>query len=311
MNTSKFSLADLLTVLGAIVFGFICYLSFNFLSMGEIVPSILWAVMFALVLGGLAFAIKILKKTSRNFKTCILFEWGLLFLFLIVALVSIIPFSHYFVISEQKKVIQNKVLSNISQVGNMFNEYEKYAEIRLTNYEGVLKSRVVNKINLPKQYRQCGFDSGSEDNTQIDTKLFILKSKLFLSNYLEMKRVDSTWLAGAKKTIEVWKPTGIVSVLNETEINFSSWKNKLIQLSQFRTPCGEDSVKDFDYLPQPPIQDLKDQITKMLRPSTLSIIYALGLYLIMLLSYFITKRHTRYPGLKVIFSSGKTSANEL
>ena len=69
MSQSKFSLADLLTVLGTLGFGFFCFLSLNFKTLGDTTTSIIWAVTISLILGGLAFGVKLLKRTSRNFKT--------------------------------------------------------------------------------------------------------------------------------------------------------------------------------------------------------------------------------------------------
>ncbi len=115
MSQSKFSLADLLTILGALIFGFICFLSVNFLTLGDTTLSIIWAVIISLILGGLAFGVKLVKRTSRNFKTYIIWEWLLIFLFLVVAFfANISVFSHYFVVTAQKEAIQKKVVSNIT-----------------------------------------------------------------------------------------------------------------------------------------------------------------------------------------------------
>ena len=69
MSQSKFSLADLLTVLGTLGFGFFCFLSLNFLTLGESTLSIIWAVLISFILGGLALGVKLLIRTSRNVNT--------------------------------------------------------------------------------------------------------------------------------------------------------------------------------------------------------------------------------------------------
>jgi hypothetical protein len=310
MNHTKFSLADLLTVLGTMGFGFFCFLSFNFLSMGEIVPSSVSAVIIALILGGLAFGIKLLKRTSRNFKTFIIWEGILLLVFVILAYVAVFPFSHYFAVSDQKAEIQQKISSDITQAEGMFAEYESYSNKRLYNYENRLKSIIeaYERGAIVKEYRDYGFIDGTDNNTQIENKVFTLKAQLYPSNYEEMKLVDSNWLADSKVKIKNWSPTGIVKVINTVEIEITSWKNQLKGYSAFRAQ-GENA-NDFDY---PPLtfNNTTHYFTERSNPTVFSIGYSLGLYVLLLLSYFITKRHTRYPGLKLIFGTGNVKENEL
>jgi hypothetical protein len=307
MNQTKLSLADLLTVLGAAVFGFFCFLSLNFLSLGETVPSVVWAAVLALILGGLALGAKLLKRTSQNFKTCIIWEWVLLFLFAVVAIFALFPFSHYFAVSEQKDEIQEKVTANITQAESMFADYENYANNRLNIYESKLKSITAGKSVNPTEYSNYGFVAGTDDNTQVENKMFTLRAQLYPSNYEEMKQVDTDWLASSKATVANWKPIGIVMVMNEVESNLTSWKNELVQYSTFRAQ-GE-TANDFDYTLA--FDDATGRITELDSPTSLSILYAIGLYALMLLSYFITKRHWRYPKLKMIFGAGGVRENEL
>ena len=65
MNTSKISLADLLTLLTALGYGFICFLGINFNSLGNINRSVILALIITLVLGGAALGAKIMKRTSE------------------------------------------------------------------------------------------------------------------------------------------------------------------------------------------------------------------------------------------------------
>ena len=307
MDQSKFSLADLLTALGAIGFGFLCFLSLNFLTMGDTLLSVIVAAIIGFVLGGLAFGIKLLKQTSRNFKTNIIWEWVLLILFVIIAYFAVFPFSHYFAVSAQKEEIQQKISSNITQAEGIFTDYESYANTRIYNYEYNLKSIVIGKERSPSEYRNFGFVDGTDDQTQIENKVFTLRVQLYPSNYNQMKSVDSTWLADSKAKIENWSPTGIVIVINTVKTEITSWKNQLKEYSSFRAQGETD--KDFDY----PLtfKTATNYFTENTTPTVLSIAYSLGLYILMLLSYFITKRHTRYPGLKLIFGTGSVKENEL
>jgi len=311
MQPSKFSLADLLTVLAALTFGFFCFLSLHFLSLGQIQTSIIIAAIIALLLGMFAFFAKLFKRTSKNFKTCIIAEWICLFLFVAVACVAIFPFSHYFAVSDQKDTIQRKVTAGIAQAENMYTDYEHDAENRETLYKSRLRTVVAAKGVNPQNYAGCGFVADVDDNEQIDNKMFKLHAQLFPSNYTEIKQNNTLWLVNAKKTIKDWKPIGLVAVVNEVEHNATKWVNELVKFSTYREQ-GEmffAMASDFSY----PLSfdDVKDTFEYLGDPTLLSVACAIGLYFLMVLSYLVTKRHFRYPGLKLIFCRRKGVLNEL
>jgi hypothetical protein len=291
MSQSKFTLADLLTVLGTLGFGFFCFLSVNFLTLGDTTLSIIWAVIISLILGGLAFGVKLVKRTSRNFKTFIFWEWILIILFFFVAFFAIFPFSHYFVVSAQKADIQKKVVSNITQAEDLFTSYESYADNRLNLYEKRLNSIVAAKRVNPEEYENFGFVEGTDDIIQVENKVFSLRAQLYPSNYLDMKQIDSDWLSDSKEKVTSWSPTGIVKVINTLKIEISSWNGQLKSYSSFRSK-GETAT-DFD-LPLS-FEDVSGIFTRNSKPTLLSLSIGVGLFALLLLSYLITRRHSRNP----------------
>lgn len=291
MSQSKFSLADLLTVLGTLGFGFFSFLSVNFLSLGDTSLSIIWAVIVSLILGGLALGVKLLKRTSRNFKTFIIWEWVLIFLFVVVGFYALFPFSHYFFVTSQKEHIQNKVVSNITQAEGLFIAYEGYADERLNIYKKRLNSIVAAKKVNPEEYINFGFVEGTDDNTQVENKLFSLKVQLYPSNYSEMKQIDSVWLADAKDKVTSWSPTGIVKIVNILKIELSSWNEQLKSFSSFRAK-GETAT-DFEF----PLSfdDVSGIFSNNSKPTLLSFCIGIGLFVLLFLSYLITRRHSKNP----------------
>jgi len=297
MNQSKFSLADLLTLLAAIAFGFECFLGTNFYTLGNSAQSIILAVIITVVLSGTALSAKLLKRTSGNFKTCFVWERILLFLFTgLLLFFAYSPFPHYFVVSRQKAEIQDKLSLNITQAENMFSNYEHYAETRENLYKSKLRSVVASKNINPSEYTEYGFaNNGISDDKQIDNKIFTVHADLFPTNYSDpnnkngIKEVAITWLSDAKNKIAGWKPIGIVGVVNEVEQNSNEWLNKLVELSAVREK-GEQA-EDFEY----PLsfENVKNYFSTLGRPMPLSIGLAVVAYLLMLLSYLISKRSTK------------------
>lgn len=308
MKQSKFSLADLLTVLGTLGFGFFCFLSLNFYTLGDTVTSLIGASLLSIILGGLAFVIKLLKTTSQNFKTKIITEGTLLFLFIVFALGAIVPFSHFFAVSQHKAEIQQKVIKNISDAEGLYPEYERYADMRLSMYKAQLNSVVLGRNANQNLFNSLGFVQGTNFNTQVNNKLFSWKAQIYPSNYADKKRIDSTWLADAKEKINDWSPLGIVSVVNVLKSEIPTWKDQLKQYSGFRA-AGEKNVVEFDFVLT--LDEVSSQFNQILTPTLVSTVLSISINLLMLLSYFITKRHTRFPGFRAIFRKASASDNEL
>ena len=309
INQSKFSLADLLTILAAIAFGFVCFLSTNFFTLGDTWQSVFLSLVITVLLAGLALGAKLLKRTSRNFKTSFVWEMILLVLFVGFSIFfSYISFPHFFTVSAQKDEIQNKLMASINQAENMFAEYEYYAE----NRENLFKNKLISVVNSkginPSEYSDYGFENnGVSDEKQIETKMFTVHADLFPSNYNEMKTKDSIWLINSKTIIEKWNPFGLIKVMNSIEHNSKEWLAELISLSSIREKS--EQTEDFTY--NLTFEDVKTHFTKRGNPTPFTIGLAVISYILMLLSWFITKRHTRFPGIKIIFGFGKNADNEL
>jgi hypothetical protein len=291
MIQSKFSLADVLTVLTALGFGFICFLSTNFFTLGNTKQSVILSAIVTVLLIGMALGAKLLKRTSRNFKTCFVWEMILLVLFAAFAVIfANSPFPHYFAVSDNKEEIQNKVAASITQAQKMFAEYERYAANRENLYRSRLRSVVAAKRTNPGDYKSFGFqDNGVADEKQIENKMFTVHADLFPSNYTDMKHADSIWLAQSQNTIENWKPIGLVSVVNNVEQNSKNWLSDLIKLSTVRGQ-GEQA-EDFVY--ELSFDDVKTYFITFGKPSLLSIALSVAAYALMLLSYFITGRSSK------------------
>jgi hypothetical protein len=320
MKQSKFSLADVLMVLAALAFGFVSFLGANFLNidndkvlgMSHSTGCVVMAVFIAVLLFGTAFGAKLLKRTSRNFKTSFIGEVLLLtlfFLFAVFIATKTSPFPHYFTVTAQKSEINSKLLTSISQAENMFAAYESYTNNRENLYKHKLQSVATAKRINPIEYAAYGFSStsGVSDASQINIKMFTIHADLFPTNYSDttanngIKEVASEWLQNAKTFIDSWKPIGIVGIVNEIEKTSNEWLKILITLSQVREQ-GEQAT-DFKYTLS--FDDVKTHFTKLDSPTLLSIGLAVLAYVLMLLSWFVTNRSTRFPGLKILFGSGK------
>lgn len=325
MNQSKFSFADVLSVSSALLFGFVCFLGLNFLKintekvwgMDHTTGCIIIALICASSLFFTAYGAKLLKRTNGNFKISFVLEVILLILFVLLAIfftTKSSPFTHYFTVSAQRSAINSKLQKSINQAENMFSDYETYANTRINLYKSKLTSVVDAKKINPNEYLGYGFQNNSvADTLQIATKMFTIRADLFPSHYSDtisgkgIKEVANDWIQDAKNATNSWKPIGIVGIVQDIDKNSKAWLETLVVFSKKREP-GEQAGNFADSLS---FDNVKTYFTKLNSPTPLSIGLALLAYGLMLLSWFVTKRSTRYPGLKFLFGLGRTNDNEL
>lgn len=326
MNKSKFSLADVLAVLASIAFGFVSFLGANFINIGNktvwgmshTTGCIAIAVFISVLLLSTALGAKFLKGTNSNFKASFIGEMILLILFGIFALffaTKTSPFSHYFAVTAQKTEIKSKLQTSTTQAKNMFAAYEKYAENRENLYKQKLRSVSAAKNTNPTEYNEYGFNgaSGVSDVSQINTKMFSVHADLFPTNYSDtitnngIKEVAIEWLKDSDNTISNWKPIGIVHVVNDIDEKSKEWLNTLVTLSKVREQGEQTS--DFEY--NLSFDNVKTYFTEFNSTSLISIVFTLVAYILMLLSWVVTKRSTRFPGFNFLFGGNKSNSNEL
>lgn len=301
MKQSKFPLADVLTVLTALAFGFICFLGKNFYSLGNTTVSITWAAIITVSLAGTALIAKSLKRTGRNFKTSFILEIAVLILFTgLTVFFALSLFPHYFNVSDKKTEIQNILQTSITQAENLFPEYEAYAIRRENTFKSGLKA--AETLQNPNDLRKYALMDKSQVpyNTQIEHKMSTLHTYLFPPGYSDtinkdgIKEVATTWLSKAKKIKNSWNPISIVHVVNDVERNSEKWKIQLIGFSQKVNIPGENFTP---FVYQLNFTNVKTYFTATGKPTLLSIALSAGAYLLMLLSWFVTKRHSRSTGM--------------
>lgn len=300
MNQSKFSIADLLTVIAALTFGFICYISFNFKFLGDTIKSVIWAAVIAVVLGILALLPKWMKSADRNFKVHFILEWVFLFLFVVMAVVALFPFSHFFAVSskDNKQMIQSSIHADIVQAEALYDTYEEYANNRLSLFENEIRTAILNKNSNMSDYTRFGLktDPNVSDQKQMEHKIDVLRGKLYPSNYTEEKNVHNAWLNSSVDKVSRWNPIGVMNVISHVQSEISTWVDGLENNSSYRA-AGE-TVENFAY----PVafSSVNALLTSTYKPTLISVLLAVVLYAVMLLSYFITRRHPRFPGVKLL-----------
>src|SRR5690554_6473386 len=153
----KLPLGLALAIIAAIVFGYICFLGFNYSSGGHINDSIVKAMLWALIPLILAVILWRLKSVNGNFKTYIIVEVVFLILFIVVAIIAFPKFTTSFNVYAEKKNIQSELQRNLIVIEEMYPTYEQYVEDRVNDHDVYLKGLIDNKMVDQDTLIACGF----------------------------------------------------------------------------------------------------------------------------------------------------------
>ncbi len=294
MEKLKISFANIVSIIFAALFGFVCFLSFIFLWQGNIQKSILFAVAISFLLWLWVFILKKIKSVRRNFQRNAIFEIIVLVIYILIAVIlTILPYSHYYTVSDRRDVIKGKIIAEVDNTIKMFDDYETYASGRIGAYEEGLNIAIAGQNMNGKGFLAAGFqNNGQPINTQKNLLMRIFKDDLMPSQYDTIKVYAIKWLNEAKITATEWKPIGLINVINSIEKESNNWKNELIGYSNSTAIA---KVGPFQYTNS--FSSVVQELTQRATPTFFAIISAILLYLLILFPYFFKYRDPRHSGL--------------
>ena len=157
---------------------------------------------------------------------------------------------------------------------------------------------ITTKESNSQDYKAYGFEQGAiPDETQLKNKMFSINADLYPTTYSDpvnnngLKEVATSWLSSARQTMNSWNPISVVKVVNEIEKNSKDWLDQLVRYSKVREKGEPENLQNFPYKLN--FTDVKSYFTKKEEPTLISYGLAIGAYLLMLLSYFISKRSSK------------------
>lgn len=295
----KFSLAVVINLLTAIVFGYCCFLGSNFYTLGDKGKSITLAVIITLLLIVTSLGAKMMKQTKRNCKICFIWERILLVLFtILIGYFTYSPFSHYFGVLAQENTIKVKLNDNISQAKKMYAEYETYFNLRDSLYKDKL-IKAVERFKKGQGRKEIDAYGLSDTNSvtfdeQIKSKLSTHKELLLPENLNEVKTKATIYLSNATITVNNFEPIRLLDVIINLDNNTAKSLKDFVIFSKKKVQ-GLESYPPFTPSKLTP-NNVKKDFTTIGTPPLLSIVLAIIGYILMLLSWYITKRDTRCIG---------------
>jgi len=185
----RFSFGHILAFLALIFIAYVTFMGITYLTLGDFVKAIIGAVICIILLAAVLLGAQIKKGESNRTRFYKSLKWERILLFSspIVLLFAFYPYNHFWTVLEQDEEISQDFNEAITQVHGIFNDYEAYANERMTKLSKSLeKSTDVNVQNrkdelelllLSTNYQNLKNEANSWiDNTSDDINLLGLFS---------------------------------------------------------------------------------------------------------------------------------------
>lgn len=295
----KFSWGHILAFVALIFIAYVTFMS-SFYSNGGIMKdavermTVITAVLFVCFIG-----IQMLKATGRNFDTCIKCERILLCVsvsaFLVILFTS---YNHFWNVVTRQKEIRERFTSAINNSRKIFDDYDKYADERIRNYDGslqgVISAREFDKYN----HDECNFaDFGMQKDAYVHTLKLQLKSAD--SDTLRVNALK--WIDGANSGASVWNAF-LVGNIQEIAKAIEQWNDECIRISQPVMSNEVDMVGPVGSFAgnSEAVKKANEELSMLLtiyqgkdRFDIWTLLTGIVLFIFLLLPYFFQLRHTK------------------
>lgn len=312
MNT-RFTLAAVISVIGALAFGFVSFLGNMYLKEGDYMQSALFASIWTVALLLVAIIASKLKKARFNFKQYAIKELFFVGIYIILAFFSMISFTHFFTVQNKKEQIGEVIKQDIDNVRNMFDKYESRVDNRVGEFDGFLDALIAGEISIKKEYLRYFKDPGPDDNFQKNTNLKNFKDDLQPDEYDTMKVLALDWLKKSEQIVLDVKPFGLMDVIEDFEKNTTKWYKEIQQYDNTFNTFKQEDQEDFTpFTYELGFPSITNEITKVEKPTILSLLLLVAAHLLILFVYILAMRDGKSRGLfKELLSSSNGSKTDL
>ena len=296
----KFSWGHIVAFVALIFVGYTTFVGVTYLTNGDFLKASIAMAIVCLVLLLIFIGEQVAKSTTRKFKKIIWIERILVFASPIIFLLCIYPYCHFWTVHNHEGEIVKHFTSAINSSQQMFEDYEAYANLRISNYDKMLSRAIANKASDAPEYSKCGFTVGNSI-MQKENMVQTLRLQLLSVNYDSLKVEATKWIEKSNNGASTWN----VFLLGNTKSirdAIHSWNDQLQSFSENKLTneerggnkvikFGGTSLENVDQ----ELNSLTSLFTQKSWPNIISFITAALLFFALLFPYVLQDRHTKNP----------------
>ena len=300
----KFSWAHIIAFVALIFYAYLTFVGATYLFnckfwLAGIVTFVLVTIVFLLFIG-----VQQVKGTDEKFPKSIKWERVLMVCTIVFYIASLHPFIHVWHVQKNHIAVEKQFKASIKASKQLFVEYEKYSEDRISRYSELM-DRVIGwkGVGGHTEFSRFGFVDGREWD-QKNLRLQTLRLQLLSSCYDTLKRMAFDWIESADKGASVWNIflvgniDQIKSAVNDWEerLQSTSFSGKVLADEEFdrgNTVYKFDETGRYITATRKGLDKLRAQFTVTGYPSYWGYITAILCYLALIFPYIIQSRNTK------------------
>lgn len=293
----KFSWGHIIAFIALIAVSYTSFVGFTYLTNGSFVSGAIGMALTDIVFIFIFIGAQQLKSSGVKMKKKIVWERILIFGSPLIFVVGMVSMSHFWTVRSQNDEVVETFNTALNSGKSIFDDYEKYANTRIDNYQNNLTRIIAGRESNPDLYRRAGFTPGIE-NVQKDNMVEVLKLQLLSSNYDSLKNLALTWIEDANQGASTYN---VFLLGNTREISeaLTNWENQLKGLTTKKLSNEQlnGPVADFDTnagsAAGRQIESIGHKFTSQKIPTAGAVIFGVAIYLMMIFPYFIQDRHSK------------------
>lgn len=230
--TRKFSWGHIVAFVALIFMSYVMYMGAFYSNGGNFLKAAAVVVGIDVLILGVFIGAQLFKGTDGKFDRCIILERILICLCPAVFVLAMMSYNHFWGVYSQRQEIETRFNEAIAQSGSMFDEYDKYVEERLGNYQ--------ERLN---RLRSAGVITDSQQRNYYLTLQLQLRNK----DQQQMEEKALKWIGKANTGASVWNAF-LIGNLNQIRSAVKGWEETLDQYSR---PVLSNETSESEVAPGP------------------------------------------------------------
>lgn len=298
----KFSWGHIIAFIALIVLSYTTFVGLTYLSGGNFLFASIGTVLTVAVFVAIFIGAQSMKASGNRISRRIVWERILIFASPLVFVAGMVAVTHFWTVVDKNQEVTATFRNSIESSKQLFSDYETYSETRLANYEKSLDNIIAARKTNPRLFKQAGFEA-SKYEIQKENMIQTLRLQLLSNNYDTVKNAAIQWIDASKEganTLNVF----LIGNTREIQKAVEKWEKQLTQFSEKRI-SNEELVAPVENFYSDGanaailgIHQVNGIFKQREIPTVAAIIFGIGIYLMLLMPYFIQQRHGRQVAMR-------------
>lgn len=295
----RFSWGHIIAFTAMIFCMYVTFMGATYLTGGNMTVGVLAALAVTALLVVFFIVPQVLKGSDNGprFGRNVVVERVLIFMSPLVFLACMYPMGHFWTVQAHNDEIARAFGNAVTSSRAMFTDYEKYAGCRIDSYDMLLR-RVAAEGDSSRLYAGLGFTKGNEA-VQVANRVRVMELELMSDNYKKLKTQAYKWIDMADNGVSAWN-VFLLGNTREIAAAITDWNRQLNGFSahQFRGETGVRPFEETSPSKTEALAGLSQVEAKVVSGGSFSlnaVIFALVMYLMLILPYLLQRRDSKSP----------------